>query len=91
MNYGISGSYIQFPYLNMDYDWKMYVQASSMLSKTKQDCSIMTAGTYSSIDTPLMQLVDLQTHLFTRGKVVKAVDHVNLTIHKGILYPKKRE
>ncbi|MFC1848405.1 ABC transporter ATP-binding protein [Chloroflexota bacterium] len=43
----------------------------------------MTAGTYSSVNTPLLQLVDLQTHLFTRGKVVKAVDHVNLTIHKG--------
>ena len=54
-----------------------------MFSRTKQDDCTSLSSTSLTEDTPLLQIVDLKSYLFTRGKVLKAVDQVNLTVRQG--------
>lgn len=54
-----------------------------LFSRTKQDkCPLMPSESPAE-DAPLLQIVDLKSYLFTRGRVLKAVDQVNLTIRQG--------
>jgi len=54
-----------------------------MFSQTKQDDSLISPSASLNENTPLLQIVDLKSYLFTRGKVLKAVDQVNLTVRQG--------